>query len=307
MIIFAKKKREGMKRFSLVILLMVAAVMTSCVKDDMVLSRSKATLYIVESKAGKTQLKPKTAKLSFKKVSALRYNISLDYTFKTMSEGDKRFTLNLKNVPFNIEGEMYTIDADWLQGIEGSGKINSEGFDFTGVNISGQIGTAADTWISLDGVTHGERFAIDITSVSESAKDIPTYKDEGVIVEYHSYYYATFRNDSDMKCSVILTFSGENPEVNFNLSPGGSCVLKEWRYDTFLNVCSDIEVDFANGNHIAGKPLDVIATSPEKDAPIKMDSMEDDWMLFVFEGGYIDRMPFTKYVFSIPQLLPPES
>ena len=272
---------------------MVALMAAACVKDGPVLNRAKATLYIVDSKSGEVQLKPKSAKLSFNKVSALYYDISLSYTFKPAGESEKTFSLKLKDVPFFMENELYVINAE---GIEGSGKVGSESFVFSEATVSGEVGTAAQTWISIEGETHGERIKIDIEKVSESSRDVPVY-DGSVCVDYLNFFSVKFTNDSEMKCDLVLSFNTGTQKTT--LYEGSSGTLRMWADGDLWEACSDIEVDFSNGNHIAGSPRTILATSPEQDTPIKMTSEEQDWFLFAYLEGYIGQWKYPKYTFSI--------
>ncbi|MBO4469833.1 MAG: hypothetical protein J5740_05545 [Bacteroidales bacterium] len=284
-----------MKRIAL--MLMMAVLMVSCAKDGLVLSKGKATLYIVESKSGEKELKPKTGKLSINKVADFCYNIDVQYKFNDEHGKEQSVSFRLNEIPFGVEEGKYVINA---YGIQGSGAVNSEEFDFSNISVSGVVGSAAETHISFEGETHGESFAVQIEKVSESAKDVPSYKEEYAEVDYMNYSSATFRNGSGMKCTLLLTYKDGSPE-SIEINPEESYTLKTRADGDLWYILKDIEVDFSNGNHIAGSPENILAHFPGQDAPINMISNDQDWFLFVYFPGYIGTWTYPKYVFYIPK------
>ena len=289
-------------------LILMLAMLPSCKKDGPVLPSSKATLHIVESHAGiaesdgsilspeKHELKPLKGTLTLSRVSDYTYDIRVDYTFN--AKQDKSFTLVVKNVPFIVDQGLYRTESTWLSG---AGVIGSEAFDFTTAAVTGTIGTAAETQITLNGTVNGERFEIEISKVSHSSSDVPSYPKTDVAVEQVNYNYMTFSNDSGMDCELILSFGSEQKKMS--IRSGNRHGLKMLSGNlSFWEYCSHIEVDYSNGNHAAGAPSSLVGMDPDGSAVIKRVAEDTFWFLSAAEDGRIFRWtyPCDSYSISYP-------
>lgn len=206
-------------------------------------------LYIVESKGGEVTLRPHMGLLSFIRVSAGIYDISVVYQFDSHLSSKDLFTLKIKDVVFMEETGVLKTDS---KGLQASCELNGETFAFLDVEVNGSLGRNEQTAISFRGLINGESFALDIDSVLSSEVEAPSYEPLWAEIDYTTIQELTFENNSGMDCILFfLGISGNEVAESAEIRSGSRYMMKTSTDGGFWeSECYALKIVYSNGDEV---------------------------------------------------------
>ena len=246
----------------------------------------------------KVALRPQTAKVELTAVSEGRYDMDVNYLFAYLpTDKTKSFKIGLKDIPL-AEQEDGTLIIQ-VEGMDGSGTLNAEQFQFEDVTVRGTIGGKEGASLSIAGKVQGKDFSLLMDSFTDKAEEAPSYSADLVIVDYAGYFESSFSNDTGVDCEISfqLTYT---PSEKVSIAPTQTYLLSTFAEEELWGGgCNGVSISFADGLVKEYSGIDVARQGEEVAQYMLHKTRGSNWFLYGEADGTIEKRVYTVDTFSI--------
>lgn len=278
--------------------------------DSKTVVAQEVVYYIQESRAGIPErsfvptpymvpLRPLKATVLMQVHNAFSLSLYIQYRFGfelfTESEFWPPFSVVVEDIPYAKDGEAFVVDSENLKGLC---KRGEEKVDYTEVSLKGVL-DAGGCRLSLDGQANGYPFALDISQASSSQEDFTPETMEPILVDGYPMLEMEVTNNTSG--NVDFTLHAEfHPgsalySQAYELAPGEARVFGMYSGSLWE---SYVEIVYGEDNKVKLSGQDFLYRSSDT---FRRNDAEPRWFFMGHENGSIDKIDFTRWLFSIEE------